>query len=201
MPSVAATLAAYFGERPLEIRLYDADLERADLFAQFARTCFLLTKAGHEVDVFPEPAQALEGADRVILQVGTNCARKFLLSVGRRDLLAPDDPAPAAGLTREGYRPRSYDRRAVQEAVNLLAPMIPPDAQVLSLQRADIELEQGPTLTRAQWPGEISIDERISLPHQVLRWVHGEEYPHGLIQASEKSPVKAWLDAAPSLKG
>src|SRR5687767_3239764 len=75
-PKVVAALATYFGERPLEIVMWDSDGERLDLFDRFARYLFLMTSTPHRLISTTDPYEALQGADAVIFQVGVNCARK-----------------------------------------------------------------------------------------------------------------------------
>src|SRR5579862_3123007 len=77
-PAVVGSLATYFGERDLQIRMYDADMERLDLFDRFARLCFAMTKNGHGLISTVSADEAVVGADRVLLQIGENCARKYL---------------------------------------------------------------------------------------------------------------------------
>src|SRR5947209_12666480 len=75
---VIASLATYFGERPLEIRMFDADMERLDLFDRLARLCFMMTKNEHTLISTCDAAEAIENAERAVLQVGENCARRYL---------------------------------------------------------------------------------------------------------------------------
>jgi hypothetical protein len=77
MPGVIGSLATYFGERALEIHLWDADEERLDLFDRFARLCFMVNKCSHRLLATDDPAEALDKAERVIVAVGGNCARKM----------------------------------------------------------------------------------------------------------------------------
>ena len=198
-PPVVAALATYFGERPLEVRLYDSDAERLDLFSRFAQTCFLLMKATHELTSHLDPAEALEGVDRVVLQVGTNCAKKYLRARGKLDLLPSENHnEPQGSLQKDGYRPQAHDSAVIQSALDLILEYVPNDADVLSLQDPEIVLPGA--FRHADWPVDLSLDERVALPHQVLRWIHGEEYPHDLIGLSERSPLKAWLDDVEALK-
>jgi hypothetical protein len=171
-PLVSA-LATYYGERPLEIRLYDEDEERLDLFDRFARYCFRFTNAHHEVRLRPDPVEALEGAERVILQVGPNCARKRLKA--------------------RGASFRGDNREAVEAALEDLVALIPEGALVVSLLPPDVRvpLEH---FYRLGWPGELSLPERTALPHTILRVLNGEEYPVDWIRGEERSPLKAWLD-------
>jgi hypothetical protein len=174
-PAVIASLATYFGERPLEIRMYDADLERLDLFDRLARLCFIMTKNGHNLVSTTDSAEAIEGANRVVLQVGDNCARKYLKERHRMGIA---DLAPSA---------------MIEQAVEEMLGEVPVDADILSLQRPDIAI---PRLRyyRLDWLGEPTPAERFSFPHQALRWIRGEEYTHEFLREHERSPFKRWLD-------
>src|SRR4051812_22492709 len=77
-PPVLLSLATYFGERHIEIRLWDADDERLDLFDRFARLCFMANKTHHTLISTDSESDALKDADLVLFQVGVNCAMKFL---------------------------------------------------------------------------------------------------------------------------
>src|SRR5689334_604604 len=93
---VIASIATYFGERPLDIRLYDADEERLDLFDRFARTVFAFNKNPHRVRTGIDAKELLEDVDRVILQVGRNCARKEAKAAGARVLTSETDRISAS---------------------------------------------------------------------------------------------------------
>ncbi len=175
---VIASLATYFGERPLEIRMYDADLERLDLFDRFARISFFVTRATHSLISTTDLSEALEMSDRVLLQVGENCARKYLKETHRMGI---------ASLDRDAM---------VEQALDEISSEIPSEATILSLQRLGISLSR--SHYRLEWPAEIAVDDRASIPHQVMRWVRGEEYLHELLAMNEKSPLKRWLDAPES---
>jgi len=75
-PQTLAALAGYFGERPLEIRLFDGDLERLDLMDRLFRVFCALNKCDHEIVMEPDLAKALSGADRVVWIPDANCLRK-----------------------------------------------------------------------------------------------------------------------------
>lgn len=62
-----ASLATYFGERPLDIAFYHEDEERLDLVDRFARLCFLMTKATHGLMSTAIQEEALQDVDRIIL--------------------------------------------------------------------------------------------------------------------------------------
>jgi hypothetical protein len=194
-PPVLGALANYFGERPLEVRLYDADAERLDLFDQLARLLFRVTDATHQVRFRLDSVEAIEDADRVILQVGTNCARKYLRQVGALDK-AEDRPKdePIGSLQKDGFTIAEADDSLVQRALGRMLEVLPAEAEVLSLQREAISLPDEMRFRRLDWPAEPNLAQRRAIPHQALRWIKGEEMPHALLKDSEQSPLKAWLD-------
>ena len=173
MPPVIASLATYFGERPLEVRLYDADEERLDLMDRLARHCFRLTKSTHEVLYRPDYKEALDQADRIVLQVGRNCSRKFL-RVRYADAEGKEDAL-------------------IQKTLASLMAAAPAEADILSLERRSISIP-AQFYRRLDWPGEPSDEDLRWLPHQILRWVKAEEQVYGFLQEQEASPFKAWLE-------
>ena len=48
--------------------------------------------------------------------------------------------------------------------------------------------------THIAWPPEPSPQERMSIPHQVLRYLNGEEFVYGLLKQHQTSPLKSWLE-------
>jgi len=178
---VIASLATYFGERPLEIQMYDSDMERLDLFDRFARLCFVMSKNGHGLTSTTDAAEALEDADRVVFQVGENCARKYLKERHRMGI---------ADLGAEAM---------IEQAVEEMLGSVPAEAEVLSLMNVKIAIPRS-HYYRVEWPSEPTARERSALPHQVLRWIRGEEYTHDLFMEHEKSPLKKWLDDVDSLE-
>lgn len=165
-PTVVGSLATYFGERPLEVRMFDADEERLDLFARFATSLFRFNSAPHTVMATLDVEEALSGADFVILQVGENCARRFL---------------------------KRSPGQNVQEALSRISLLIPGSSEVLSLQKVDIQVPLEGYRSLPCEP-EPDLSKRGVLAHQILRWIRGEEYPHEFLRENERSPIRAWLD-------
>ncbi|HVT12537.1 MAG TPA: hypothetical protein VHE55_09735 [Fimbriimonadaceae bacterium] len=180
-PGVIASLATYFGERPLEIRMFDADMERLDLFDRLARVCFIMTKNGHNLISTTDADEALADADLVVLQVGENCARKYLKERHRMGIASLDADA------------------MIEQAVEELLATVPAEVEVLSLQGPEIAIPRA-SYHRAAWPPEPSLTERRALPHQALRWIRGEEYVHDLLHDFEQSPMKQWLNDPDSVE-
>ncbi len=173
MPPVVSALSTYFGERPLEIRLYDADEERLDLMDRLARHSFQLTKATHDLLYRPNPAEAIDGADRIVLMVGRNCARKFMR-------------VKFSGVS-------SQDDLMITSTLGTLLANAPPEADILSLERKSVGVPVS-FFRRMDWPGEMSDEDLRWLPHQILRWIKAEETLYEFLDAQEASPFKAWLD-------
>ena len=66
-PAVCGGLACYFGEQPLEVRFWDPEPERLDLFDRFARYLFTLNKTPHLLISTDDPEEAIFGADRIVI--------------------------------------------------------------------------------------------------------------------------------------
>ena len=179
-PAVIASLATYFGERPLEVRMFDADMERLDLFDRLARLCFIMTKSTHSLISTTDAAEASENAERVVLQVGENCARKYLKERHRMGI---------ADLAAEAM---------IEQAVEEMLGGVPGNAEILSLQRPGIAIPRA-HYYRVDWTEEPTLGERFAFPHQALRWIRGEEYTHQFLRDHERFPLKAWLDDVHSL--
>jgi hypothetical protein len=175
MPAIAGSLAAFFGERPLEIRLFDGDEERLDLFDRYCRVLFTFNRAGHTLSATLDPVEALDGVERVILCVGQNCAVKYFRAA------------------RKGGVATGLGLGLVDQLIEVLAASIPDRIEVLSLlgERFTVPL---PRYRRLDWPPEPSAAVRAAVPHQILRFLNGEEYPYELLAHAAVSPLKAWLE-------
>jgi hypothetical protein len=163
---VIASLATFFGERPLEIAFYDSDEERLDLFDRFARLCFLTTRVTHSLRSTADPAEALEGAEVVLVQMDENCARKLLSKGGNAE-----DPT--------------------QESLDLLLELVPEGATVMNLMHRPIPREE---YYETDWPPALTGAEQDALPLYLLRLLNGEEFVYEILRANEASPLKQWLN-------
>jgi hypothetical protein len=173
MPPVISSLATYAGERKLEIRLYDADEERLDLMDRFARHCFHFTDSTHDALFRPDPSEALEGVDRIVLMMGRNCARRYL------GMKFSDEAAQS--------------EETVSKALEEIFRLAPTEADVLSLQGPSARIPLG-LYRRMDWPGDVSEDDLRFLPHQILRWLKSEEQIYKFLDSQQTSPLKTWLD-------
>jgi hypothetical protein len=171
---VIASLANYFGERPLDVHLWDSDPERLDLFDRFARLCFRMNKSKHSLMASEETQETLVDASAIVLMVGENCASKYLKARG--------------SLLGHGETHTVLVQRCVAE----LLQEAPLDAQVLSLIPVEPD---GHDWTQSDWPPEPTEAERKAVPHQILRYLNGGDYPHALLKQWAATPVTAWLNS------
>ena len=182
-PRVIAALANYFGERPMEICLFDVDEERLELFSRYARVCFTVTRSQNLVFECADLDEAIEEVDLVIVQVGENCARKYLAS---RPHLLGDlaieqlDSAQAVASAAEDMVPA----RLIEQG------------RVLSLIKPGAPSVLHTCASLAEWPPPLADEERYKVPHQVLRWVRGEEFVTDWLAEHERTPLRGWLDEA-----
>jgi hypothetical protein len=170
-PSVIAVLANYFGERPFEICLWDADDERLDLMCRFARTCCAVTKSLHVITATSDLDEALERIDLAINIVDDNCALKHCVATGQE----------------------TPSLEAIDETRKHLAALPEIDeSRVISIQT------HSPKVFRNEAIYQSNAKEPFELALQVLRWSKGEEYPFEFLKAHDNTPFKGWLDRVTS---
>lgn len=171
-PAVIASLANYYGERPLDIRLYDPIAERLELFELLAQHCLGEGVTGHTVTAHSEHRESLEDAEHVIVQLDAESASAFL-------------------------KPKLCDS-PIEEALEVMLDALSPEADVLSLlgHAACLPLERYQAL---DWPAPPDETYRRAMPHQVLRWIRKEESIASYLLQFERSPVKLWLEDPSSL--
>ena len=150
----------------MRVSFWDADAERLDLFDRFARLCFRSAENEHALVSTEDPAEALDGAEMAICQVGRNCARKYVRRIGVE---------------------------VVEVALEKLGEMIPDDADVLSLQRLEDEVPFE-RFYAGEWAVELTEEERRAWPHQILRFLNGEEYVHEFLRDYANRPLTSWLE-------
>ncbi|MBX7131412.1 MAG: hypothetical protein K1X67_01925 [Fimbriimonadaceae bacterium] len=179
-PPIIGALASYFGDQDLEVRLYDEDAERLDLFDRLARRCFAVEKAKHLLIAVDDVREALEGADMVILAIGENCARRFL----KKHTEKGKGKKVKVGASRE---------EVMRAALDSMMRSVPDGAPVLDLTRGT---GPRPDTHHLDWPAELSEIQRQETPFQVLRWIRAEDLLGPLIDAHRRSPIKDWIDAS-----
>ena len=212
-PAVLAGLATWQPDDLVDIRLWDTNEERLDLVDRLLREC--LDKAGteHAALATSDIDEALLDATDVVLTVHEDCARRM---TGHRppDLFAPEEPTEATYQVRgDPNRPTPPDRLSVHTHIMLSGPadhentreevlsvalakimdLIPAKAKVLSLERG-VLLPTKRGHTHLNWPLPLDADKAPLIPHQILRWIHGEATLDALLNESRRSPLVKWLE-------
>ena len=167
-PAIGASLAQYFGERPLEFCFWDADAEILEVMVFVARHCLYAMRSPHSVISEEAPADALANADGVIFAMDRRSAAKFL---------------------RE---PESED--GVERALQRLSVLLSPEPKYLSLIPEPVP--DGLTrLTSVSWPPPLPDDAPLRLPQRLLRILNSEDPIHELLRGHERTPLSEWLES------
>ena len=211
-PTVLASLAVWRPDDIVDIRLWDANEERLDLFDRLLRECLEKEGTEHSVRSSSDFVEELKDSTDVVFCVHEDCARRIL---GRTEpqLYFPESPANLVDQVRgDPNKPTSPEllsrytheilsaplnqsesrEVAVSRALETLYGSVPPSARILSLQRG-LTLKIDREFEALVWPAQIPERDLQTVPHQVLRWIHGEESLAQLLSSSMDSPFYEWL--------
>lgn len=167
-PAIVGALSTFFGEKPIDVLLYDPDIERLELFARFAQVAFSFNRAPHDLTICEDAEDALKDSAKVIVAIDDASARAILRQRGVVDVST-----------------------AISEAVESLLAIGPSSVDILDLTGTS---RSGPGRYRLPLPAEPTSEELRALPHQILRWIRGEEYLHEFFAQHERSPIRDWLE-------
>ena len=213
-PPVLSSIAAMGLSRPLDLRLFDANEERLDLMARLAEQVIAMTGGEHGLVFTSSVEEALDGADAAVISLSEDCARRMTGKIAARVLL-PVEPEEGTKLydlyggdinsptPLEELGPRTLaalstpdaGRMTRQEALEaatdqVLAQM--GDVKALNLTRFDQATEH-PGHTALSWPEALTEEERTTMPHQILRWLGGDQELGQYLRQFADSPVASWL--------
>ena len=216
---VLASLATLFPDSRLRVTLFDANEERLDLFHRLGVRLFENWNKEGTILASSDLTEALEGADAVILCPSEDCARRMTGPLSIRVLAAFEEERLDAWEMRRGDRnrptrpdqlseqtrqmltvpaPDDRDRELVlQQAIAQVLEGLPTETPLLSLMRGVI-LPEGRAHTFLNWPAPIPEDRQAFVPHQILRWIYGDEPMDDLVEAGRANPCRAWLEAVAS---
>lgn len=211
-PIVMAALSRWYPDFPFSVRLFDANSERLDLMDLLLRG--FLDNWNDEVKLISTGnlSEALEGATDLILTLHEDCARRMMGTSSSAALTYFEEademefylggdrnkPTPVAQLSDQTRKllesPKSSETREVvlREAADLVLKELNESTRVLSLMRG-VSLENKPSLTAMDWPEPIEEGALTLVPHQILRWVRGDESAFDLGSVADQSPVLGWL--------
>lgn len=210
-PPVLSSLAAMGLRRPLDLRLFDANEERLDLMIRLAEQMLEMTECEHTIFGTSIVEEALEDADAAIVSLSEDCARRMTGKTASRVLLPvePEDgtercylhggdmniPTPLDELsdrTLAALSSPDMGRVTREEAVELALDEVLSkvgQAKVLDLTRG----VRGRSHATLEWPGTLTDEERRSRPHQILRWLGGDEGLTLYVRQYADSPLADWL--------
>ncbi len=212
-PPVLATLASWYPDVPAEVRMFDANDERLDLFDRLARLLFDHTGNETVLRGTNELAEALDGATDVILTVHDDCARRMVgpraarwlenldaeeedHELRRGDMNRPTPPAMLSQSTRSMIEvpvDSSLNREeAITAAQEMVVESAPADARILSVMRG-VGLPDGRPVTHLAWPAPLDEATLSLVPFQVLRWVTRDDRLDNLVEAGKANPFRDWL--------
>lgn len=209
-PVVLASLATWRPDDLVDVRLWDSNEERLDLFDRLMREIVEHANTEHKVVSTADVHEALEGATDVVFTVHEDCARR-LTGLHKPTLFVPGDSFEdqVRGDPNKPTHPESLSpqtqvilsspvnvseprNEVVTRALTSLLESVPSGARILSLQRG-IPLPTGRTHTWRDWPAEIPENQLPIVPHQILRWIQGDETMSSLLAEAASSPITEWL--------
>lgn len=211
-PPVLSALATWSPDDLVTIKLFDANEERLDLFDRFIRECLDKANTEHVVMATSQPEEALAQATDVLFCVHEDCARRLF---GRnepnlydpptpenvRDQVRgdPNSPTPPHKLSQQTHSILSSPalngmsrEDVLTKALASLIGMVPPTARILSLERG-VDLPTHREHQKLEWPTEVPERDLPVVPHQILRWIHGEETLDVFLNEQRANPIAIWL--------
>lgn len=213
-PAVLATLSRWYPDFPFTIRLFDANSERLDLSDLLLRQ--LLDSWNDEIPATAtqNAEEAVEGTTDLIITMHEDCARRMLGGKGSSESLAyfveADDlhlylggdrnrPTPVDQLSEQTRRLLDAPKRqgdSREEVIELASrefiDRLEPGVRIVSLMRG-VGFDCGREMTHLNWPAPIEEQLLPLVPHQILRWVRGDEKISELGEVADQSPLMTWL--------
>lgn len=181
-PEVLSSLVQAGLPQESALWLQDEHVEALDLAERLAYR--LVTEANLMLRVVatPDPLEALESADTVILCFGGGLHE-------RQGWLGVEGAEEALELLRLERIRRAMD--ALQPAINGL------DEGVAIINLSRPTAQSGRFLRRPaihlDWPEPLQIEERVPRAHQMLRWARGEEPLFDLFERASSGPLVSAL--------
>ncbi|MFM9873714.1 MAG: hypothetical protein ACKVQS_09655 [Fimbriimonadaceae bacterium] len=213
-PLVMAALARWYPDFPFTIRLFDVNSERLDLIDMLLRGFLDNWNSEIHAESTADAGEALEGMTDLILTMHEDCARRMGGTASSKALIYFEEademefymggdrnkPTPVAQLSQQTRKllesPRSGATReeVLRDSVVPLVEGLSEEVRILSLMRG-IDIRGKSEIAQENWPESVSEDQLTLVPHQILRWVRGDESAFDLGEIADQSPVLAWLKA------
>ncbi len=214
-PPVLASIAAPRFEHALEVRLFDANIERLDLMGRLLARMFEITRAQHVFAMHPNLGLALRGTDAAVVCLYEDCARRMTGKTATRVLLPADpiepeklselsrgdmnkptpmhelSPMTLAALAMPDNEGRTRDE-VVANALALTMERIEGDVLILNLTR-NASISPSVLHKSFDWPPTLEPDVHATFPHRILRWIDGDFELDTYMEGFKDSPVAQWM--------
>jgi hypothetical protein len=172
---VLASLVSFPLTPEHKVTLCDTDEEVLDLADRLARTLAVAQELDLVIVSTPDIAEAMAGADTVILTFGLG---------SQRDLVEGQS-SEAAAIARGMLLRNSFERindilfsaNPAPRVFNLVLPT-ELSAQLLAYDAVHLD-----------WPAALPVNDRVPVAHQILRWVRGDEPVFSLLRENNSSPL------------
>lgn len=181
-PEVLASLVHAGLPQESAVWLQDEHVEALDLAERLAHRLISEANLLLRVVATPDPVEALEGAEVVILCIGGGLRE-------RRGWFAAEGSDEAVGLLRLERIRRAMT--GLQSALDRL----PAGATVINLARPTAESGRFlpcPAI-HLDWPEPLAGEERVPRAHQMLRWARGEDPLFDLLDRVATGPLVSAL--------
>ncbi|ARU40454.1 hypothetical protein CCB80_04580 [Armatimonadetes bacterium Uphvl-Ar1] len=208
-PAVVSTLSQWYPDFPVTVHLFDANPERLELIRLLAEQ--LMDAWNSEVPVFgfQDWDLACKGTTDLIVTLHEDCARR-MRGGGRSVALEYFEKAEPMDFYLGGDRnkPTPVDQLSEQTKRLLIAPDSGEVSRVWILREVVsnvlreldgvrvLNLMRGVELMAVEgveWPDAVNEEALTVVPHQILRWVRGDEEMDELRRAGSDSPLLRWL--------
>ncbi len=172
-PAVLGALASYYGERPLDVRLFDPHPDFLELSFRIGKSLFLIAKSTHRIAAYSDLAIALEATDRII----------YMPANSNRD------------ENSNQQAPSHFNDGDWKNELKIL----PEDVHILNLVQEEL---LNPTASKALtgWPTPMGAESSLVFAFQILRWANGEDYPLNFLNSDDARPLHRWLDNPSALE-
>lgn len=204
-PAVLGALSLWFPEGGVLISLFEANEERLDLMDRLARVVLeeredIVVRASSDLD------EALAGVTDLILMLNEDGSRRMVggseevvhdmgegdsVEFRRGDGNRPTPVEQLSPLTRQVLSRPAVLGGSREEVVRAAGLRVLDgfDGRVCSLIRSvDLEVDG------FDWPQPLSESELWMRPHEILRWISGDERLETLVEAGRSGPILGWLD-------
>ncbi|MES1227503.1 MAG: hypothetical protein ABUL72_02470 [Armatimonadota bacterium] len=207
-PWVLASLASYYPDWPLEVRLCDPHPEQLGLASRLMEVLLKDQVSVPEVSHSALVDEALLGATDVVVTMSPHTAKRLVAPLGLSHLEAleaePDQfelrkgdlnrPTHSSRMSRQTRdlvsRPVEHlsDSEAIVRALDVVREKIASDSRV-AVVNPPVPISWADTLTFD--PGGATDD--LTLAYQILRWITDDEPIDDAFDLAAKAPLKDWL--------